>query len=240
VAYIKSRRTLTGMTYHLVDVINGEPKTGKLLGVKSRKEADQYLYKYLGDKADNRPNSLLLEKVNFRSFVENTYLPIAKIHKTDKTYRADLEHLKHLYATWENCTLDKITADAISLFQIEAVNKKGLAKKTVNNRLALLSAILRCAYKKSIIIRMPEIKLFKLDKLPPRCFSDIEVNTILTKAEKQTDKTIYNFLVVFLNSGLRLTEMRCLKLSDIDLVAKQLIVNKSKNHKFRAIPINAD
>lgn len=87
---------------------------------------------------------------------------------------------------------------------------------------------------------MPAIEFFKLDILPPRGFSDKEVSLFMDKAQAKDDMTMYNFLFIFLNTGLRLTELRYLKWEDVDFVAKQLIVKKSKSHNFRVIPLMSD
>lgn len=235
-AFIKTRRTLKGITHHLVDVVNGKEFSKLLPGVRSKTEANQYLYKYLGDKADNRPNSLFLQKVNFSEFVKTKFLPQSKIYKTEKTYHADLKHLKWILIKFGNSYLNEISAESISLFQTECFNN-GLSKKTINNRVAILSSILRMAYKQSLIIRMPEIKLLKLDSLAPKGFSDADMQTILNIA-KRTDKVLYDFVIIFLHTGLRLSELQSLKWEDVDLLGKQLMVNKSKNHRYRPVPIN--
>jgi len=231
-AHIKRRKTSQGITFHLIDEVNGK-SVSKKLPVKIMSEAKEYLYKYLGDKADNRPNSLLMEKTNFKDFVENKFLVITKTQKMESTYRKDLEQMKPLMEEWQNCNLNAINAEAIQFFQTKC-QKAAAANKTINNRVAVLSSILRMAYKQRLIVNMPEIKLLKLDKLPPKCFGDDQVKTILDKATG----LVRDVAVVALNTGMRSGEMRRLKWDDVDFENNQIIVRISKNKRFRVIPLN--
>jgi site-specific recombinase XerD len=234
--FVKSRKTKKGLTYHLIDVIDGSEVSKKLL-VRSLGEARQYLYKYQGDKADNRPNSLLMKKTNFHEFVEKKFLPISNTRKTSKTIKADVNHMKPLLAKWGKCNLTDINSESIELFIAENL-KNGSSKKTVNNRISILSSILRTAYRCNVLVRMPEIKFLKLDVLPPKGLSDEEVELILDSAKNREDKAMYDYLLVFLHTGFRASELQYLKWDDVDLRTKQLMVNKSKSHRFRVVPIN--
>jgi len=231
-AHIKKRKTSQGITFHLVDKINGKDVTKKL-PVRNMGEAREYLYKYLGDKADNRPNSLLMQKTNFKDFVENKFLVISKAQKMENTYRKDLLHMKTLMMQWQHNSLDSITAEDIQFFQTKC-QREGLSNKTINNRVAILSSILRMAYKQKLIVRMPEIKLLKLDKLPPKCFSDDQVKTILDQAQG----FVRDVVIVALNTGMRSGEMRRLKWDDVDFKNNQITVRISKNKRYRVIPLN--
>jgi integrase len=230
-AFIKKRKTNKGLTFHLVEVVNGREKAVKL-PVNNVKGATAYLYKYLGDKADNRPNSLMVDQVKLRDFLPK-YLELSKANKNALTFSRDLSNLKPLLKEWEAVNLSKITHLSIQEAQTKWINE-GLAKKTVNNRSICLSAILRMAYKQGLLASMPEIPKFKIDKKPPHWFSDDQIKKILDNA----NPFVRDFVIVLLNTGMRLGELQRLKWSDIDLKSNKIMIEISKSHRFRVIPIN--
>lgn len=229
--YIKKRKTKEGFTYHLVDIINGKEKAEKLLAYNMR-EATAYLHKYVGDKADNRPNSLMMDKTLFNDFA-TTYLEHSKGKKNEITYQRDVSHMKPLLKEWGSMTLHKITHASIQAAQTKWINED-LSKKTVNIRCLLLSAMLTMAYKHNLIIRKPEIPKFKVDRKPPRWYSDEEINIILNGV----GPAVKDFIIVLLNTGMRRGELQRLKWTDIDLINRKIMISISKSHKFRVIPIN--
>jgi len=236
VAWIKPRKTKEGFNYFIGDRVNGEEEWFKTPAT-NKTEARICLDQYRASKALKGSNPFLIVKVNFETFVNTKFLEISRSHKTEKTFSADLRHLKFVVQRWKNRLISEITGEEIAMFQADCL-KKGQSKKTINNRVALLSSILRMAQKHKIISEMPEINLMKLDKLPPKGFSDEEVRLILETAKARPDQTMFNYLVIYLNTGLRLSELQFLKWDEIDWVAKQLMVNKSKSHSFRVVPIN--
>lgn len=234
-AYIKSIKTKKGLTFYLIDP-KSEGKQCTPLHVRNRSDADKILIKYLADKQEGRPNNLFLEKISFREFVETKYLLYSKSNKTAKTYKVHRNELLRLIEYFGKSDLDKITTDKIEQYKADNL-ANGLSKKTVNNRVALISAVLRMAYDQNLIIRMPKIQLLKLDILPPRAIDNEAIQKLVTIA-KEKDKLVYDFVIIFLNTGLRLSELVNLKWEDVNFSQRQLLVRKAKSHKFRAIPFN--
>lgn len=98
----------------------------------------------------------------------------------------------------------------------------------------MLSTILRVAHKQRLICERPRFDLLKVDKLPPRYFSDDEIRQIIA----QSRPLVRDITLVLLHTGLRVGELRCLKWTDIDFKERQLMVRIAKSHKFRVIGIN--
>jgi integrase len=238
-AFIKSRKTSKGITYHLVDIVNGKEKASKI-HARTMREANEYLYKYLGDRADGRPNSLLIQQTTFGDFVQNIFLEVTKHTKKELTYRRDMSHLKPLMAEWKNTNLNQIGTAEIQLAHSKwlregsVIKEKPLSNKTVNNRTKVLSSVLRMAWKRKLIFQMPEIPNLKVDKLPPRYYSEKETEFILSNVRP----FVRDFVIILLHTGLRLGELRNLKWEHIDFKHKNLTVMESKSHKFRVIPLN--
>ena len=230
-AFIRTKQTKHGLTYHIADTIEGKEHSIKLPAT-SEQEATGYLYKYISDKVDNKPNSLLIKPILFSNFSEK-YLEISKYFKNDTTYDRDLGHLQSLLAEFQNVDIHQITQETIEHFQVQQL-KKGLAKKTVNNRTSLLSTILRMAHKQKLLVALPQINYLKLDKQAPRYFSDAELKVILT----QTRPLVRDISLVLLHTGMRVGELRRLKWADVNFRNRQVLIRIAKSHKFRAINMN--
>lgn len=232
-AYIKTRKTKKGITYHLVDIVNGIEKAVKL-STNSKREAMIYLNKYLGDKADNKPNALLIKKVKFDDFV-TSYLETSKHLKNETTYSKDLSHLKPLLLEWSGKYLHQIDYEAIQSAQKKWLSND-LSKKTVKNRCMLLSAILRSAHDQKILVELPKLPQIKIDKRQPFWYSEEQLKTLLT----QTRPLVRDFSLVLVNTGIRKGELQRLKWEHIDIKNKKILIEISKSHKFRSIPINPE
>lgn len=198
----------------------------------NKEEATAYLYKYISDKVDNKPNPLLIKPQLFKDFAQH-YLEISKQLKNETTYDRDLNHLKVLLDEWGSRYLHEITSESIEHLQVKLL-KKGLSRKTVNNRISLLSTMLRMAQKQGLLAQVPAMSFLKLDKLPPKYFTDDEINDFLTRARP----LVRDMALILLHTGFRLGELQRLQWSDVDLRRQQLTVRVAKSHKFRAIGIN--
>jgi integrase len=183
-------------------------------------------------------NKSIQPRLTFKYFVKTKYLAYSKPNKTEKTFKVHARELEIIMRDFGfgRLRLCDITTEHIDIFKMESL-ASGLAKKTVNNRLALVGPVLKMAYKYGLIKRLPEIKLLKLDILPPRAL-DAETVEKLLKAGFKSDRLVYDFTLFFLHSGLRLSELVHLRWEDIDLPQRLIIVRKAKSHKFRAIPMN--
>lgn len=199
---------------------------------RNMREANIYLDQYCGDKADNRPNALLIDKTTFSDYCQQ-YLAVSKYQKTDTTFNRDLSHMKPLLAEWGSLYLYQINTTLIQNAQAKWLDK-GLSKKTVNNRCVLLSAILRMAYKRNLLVRMPEIPKFKLDKRPPEYFTDDQLELMQEKFRP----SVWAFVIVLLHTGLRTGELKRLEWKHVDFKNSRLVVEVAKSHRFRVIPLN--
>jgi integrase len=173
--------------------------------------------------------------MTLQEFVEQKYLPHSKLHKRPNTYYTEAKHFKWVLADFGKCKLSGITADDVLAFQ-ERCKQNGFSDKTINNRVALLRAALRSACIQGLLLKVPYIKLLKINKLPPRCFSEKEMQTILTTA--QQNKRLYDTIFIYLHTGMRRAELTNLKWANVDFANRVITVEITKTHIFRSIPIN--
>jgi len=71
-------------------------------------------------------------------------------------------------------------------------------------------------------------------RTPPRFYTDEQMKDILTK----TRPFVRDFVKVLLHTGFRSGELQRLKWDYVDFKNRIVIVELSKSHKFRAVPIN--
>ncbi|HUL72984.1 MAG TPA: site-specific integrase [Vicinamibacterales bacterium] len=121
------------------------------------------------------------------------------------------------------------TLDAISTEDVQRL-KSGLsdrAPKTVNNVLAVLNTLLKAAVEWKVIDRMPcAIRLLKVAKASMG-FYDVEEYGRLRDAAATLSRTTSLIVLLGGDAGLRCGEMIALEWGDVDLVKRQLTVQRS-------------
>jgi integrase len=129
----------------------------------------------------------------------------------------------HLIPLLGEKKLDAITSERVQHVK-QALNQR--ASKTVNNVLAVLNKLLKVAVEWNVIDRMPcAIRLLPIPK-PSATFHDFDqYNRLVAAAEGEPQAQ----LVVLLggDAGLRCGEIMALEWRDIDLVKRQLCVERS-------------
>lgn len=143
--------------------------------------------------------------------------------------------------------IEKITTQHVEQYKAEAL-KEGVARKTINNRLAVLSKCMTTAYDWFDIFGKPP-KIGWLKCPPPNTdfLSADECTLLLSKA----DGTIREMIVTALRTGLRQGELAGLQWSCIDWQNRILTVrytrcprtgklNSPKSNRERHIPIDVD
>jgi len=147
----------------------------------------------------------------------------------------------HLNPFFGKMSLDNITSLNVENFKSQKI-KKGLANKTINNHLIVLSKCLKTAQEREIIEKIPKIRLLKVQ---PQKFD------FLTEEESQQlldgcSGLVYDMVLVALKTGLRFGELIALEWEDIDFQNNLMIVRKSfscgrlgstKSNKIRYIPL---
>ena len=99
----------------------------------------------------------------------------------------------------------------------------GLAAKTINNQLAVLSRLLRVAEEWELIPRAPRVKLMRVTE-PEVTFLDFAEAEGLLAAADPDWRTLF---LLALRTGLRQGELRALRWDDVDLRRKRLFVRRA-------------
>ncbi len=76
----------------------------------------------------------------------------------------------------------------------------------------------------------------RLDRKPPKWFTDEQLRYMLESVRPFVKDFV--LVLVLVHTGLRAGELRALKWQAIDLVNRKIMIEVSKSHRFRVIPIN--
>jgi len=150
---------------------------------------------------------------------------------------------KHILPFFGDKKLDKIGPLSIGEY-INAVSKKGLSNKTINNHLTALRTCLNTAKDWGILGDAPKIKQLKT---PPSSF--VFLSLVESEALLESATGFWKLMILTaLKTGLRLGELRGLKWEDIDFTRRVLTVKRSiykkdevgppKSNKYRVIPLS--
>ena len=230
-AFIKTIQTKNGITYHIDEYVNGKRRCKKT-PARNMKEAKEYLAQYEWERTEMKLPRLLMKDVYFSKLAEE-YRVYSSTRKTITTLKKEASNLGILEKEVGDVTLKQINLSRVEALQ-NKWKKEGLSNKTINNRMILLSAMLRFAVEREYLPFAPKIKHLKVDQLSPKYFTREELDTILASANAMTR----NMVIVFINTGMRKEELKQLKLKDIDMNNKIIRIERSKSHRFRSIPIN--
>jgi integrase/predicted DNA-binding transcriptional regulator AlpA len=175
------------------------------------------------------------ERIKFRDFADRYLEKYAQTNK--RSWKTDRSYLKSMSQVLGERFLDEITAEDVEEFKTHRLEEDRVEKSTVNRCLAIMRKLFNIAVEWGYLRReeVPKFKLFPEGNiLKERTLSEDEERRLLAASSPH----LRSILVVALNSGCRLGEILGLKWGQIDLEARTLRVERTKNNKIRMIPIN--
>ena len=163
---------------------------------------------------------------------------------TIKLYESVLGYFyKYLKENQLNPTSDDEWLKTFKQYVYHRKNVDGIKKNTIHN----IWTIQKAFNKFKVEYWLENIPTPKHDKVLPKIVSDEEYSRIMKGFESVTPRTDEakkylmrdRFVILLLyNTGLRISELAKLRVSDIDLDNRILHVNKGKGGKSRTIPLN--
>lgn len=151
----------------------------------------------------------------------------------------------HLLPAFGASRLDAITARRIETLKAEKLSS-GLAPKTVNNILTVLSSSLRCAVEWQVLAAAPKIRLLRVG---PQRFDYLRPDEVAAMLADGSEPRWADLVRFALRTGLRLGELRALRWEDVDMADRTIVVRRSrtrnyetspKNHRERVVPLAPD
>ncbi len=156
---------------------------------------------------------------------------------TIRSYLYDVQQLENFLLTHNN-TLSSITADDLRDF-IHAIFDTGLNPKSINRKISSIKAFYRYCIRNNIINYDPasDLELMKVGRKLPSILSIDEVTAIIESADEKTPLGLRDraCLELLYGSGLRISELLSLKMSDMD-IDNALINVIGKGNKQRIVP----
>ena len=160
---------------------------------------------------------------------------------TIKIYKRDLGHLSYYCVAksipdWTQLTQNDIRS------HIASRHRQGLSSTSLQRELSAIRSFFNFLLKKSLADNNPAqyIKAPKQARKLPKTLDVDQVNGLLeagtNSALEIRDLAIFE---LFYSSGLRLSELVALNLTDIDLTDKSLMVKSGKGGKSRILPVGS-
>lgn len=123
-----------------------------------------------------------------------------------------------------------ITLDDIDRFVAHLLNERGNSGGTVNRKLSCLSRILRTAFERGKLEKMPKMPKRREAEHRIRFLSPEEEARMLTILEATATQDVQDAILCLLYTGFRCGELWRLECRDIDLERGTLTAWKTKNH----------
>lgn len=158
------------------------------------------------------------------------------------SYQTDLEQFfKYVSVVYEIENITPITTSIIRSWLAE-LKQQQTSSKSINRKISTLKSFFKFHLKQGGIVASPmaTINSPKIAKRLPVFVEEKHLNTLFNHIEfanNWNDKTKKNILLLLYNTGMRLSELIHLKISQIDVSYKQVKV-LGKGNKERIIPIN--
>jgi integrase len=188
--------------------------------------------RWLGEIA---PNKITLER-----FFEDKFKPrLQGAENTKKNYQ--VAYGKHFKSVFGKLKLYQIKSEHIEDFKAHRAKKAKAS--TVNQELILLGSILERAVEWEYLRENParKVKRLRVAETEYNTLGVEEANELLATVPK--NNWFYTFVVVALNTGMRVSEILALTWDDIDFKSRAVKVLNDEDHetktgKIRYIPIN--
>lgn len=147
--------------------------------------------------------------------------------------------VRHLGPAFGKLLLNEITPSDISAFQRKR-QKAGASNREVNMECAALRMILRKHRLWHLIA--PDYRPMRESEETGKALTSDETHRLLSAAKKSRSLSLYPALILLMNTGLRVSELRTLQWRQIDLLDRFLTVGRSKTKggEGRVVPLNQD
>lgn len=196
--------------------------------------------------SSTRPVQTRATSMNFADFAEQWFATYVVVNNKPSEQRKRRNVLRaHLVPWFGNLELGRISTRGVEEFKLDQL-RRNLARKTVNNHLAILARCLRSAMQWGHTEQMPTIQLLRVGAPPFK---------VLTKREscllfRDNSEPMWNLMIrIALRTGLRRGELMALDWTDIDLQHNRLtvrhaasagVITSPKTFQVRTIPLASD
>lgn len=160
------------------------------------------------------------------------------------SYRNDLESFLDFYMSSENKEAGSVHADDINRLHIRLwlgeLSEMDMAKSTIARKVAALRSFFKYCFRRGHIQKNPAHLLVvpKKNTTLPKTATAEDIERMMDSVDTETPRGLQDraILEMFYGTGMRLSELTGLNLTDIDLKRQQVLV-RGKGNKQRIIPM---
>ncbi len=165
------------------------------------------------------------------------WLDMKKATLSTRSVAIEEANLKHLKPCFGTRLVNEITAQDVSRYQQQRLAEKA-SPKTVNLEVGTLRAIMR--RNRLWANLQPDVKLLRTRDDMGRAISQAEEKDLLDACLASRSRSLYPAVTLALSTGMRYSEIRLLKWSQVDFAKRSLTVGDSKTEAGtgRVLPLN--
>jgi site-specific recombinase XerD len=161
-----------------------------------------------------------------------------KAHATVIAYSKDIEQLIDFLSKRSKTLLSEVVAEDIESFK-ELLKKQRYTSKSISRKINSIKAFFRFCVSEGLIDSNPttEVAQPKFDQAPPRILSRLEYRALRDSC--RADTRMYAIVEILLQTGMRISELAALQITDIDLEREFIYIQAQNSREARRIPLNA-
>lgn len=152
-------------------------------------------------------------------------------------YSKDIEQLADFIAKTSIFNLGEVTKDHIDSFKTHLA-EKDYTTKSISRKINSIKSFFSYIQAQGLISENPSLNVShpKYDIKPPRLLNKVEYRALRDACRE--DLRMASIVEILLQTGMRISELANLKISDIDSNSNQITIRAYESHPERIIPIN--
>jgi integrase len=206
---------------------------------KTRRVAEKLLQRRLVEKEKGELPTFQSRRLTYDDLRDAYYAEYQMLKRKslrfDKDGKPRLDKIVRLDDFFSGYRVSEVTSDALRKFTIQ-LQEKGKKDSTINRSLAALKHMFRMARKDGKIHEIPNFTMLK--EPPPR--QGTLAHEKYADLLKSLPEYLQTFLAIGYHTGMRRSEVKNLKWSDVNLAERIVRLNagQTKNNEAREIPIS--
>ncbi len=152
-------------------------------------------------------------------------------------YSKDIEQLANFVAKSDKNNLSEVTKEDIDSFK-DSLSAQNYTTKSISRKINSIKSFFAYVIANGAISENPATNVThpKYDIKPPRILNKIEYRALRDACRE--DLRMAAIVELLLQTGMRISELANLKISDIDLTSNQITIRAYESHPERVIPLN--
>lgn len=152
-------------------------------------------------------------------------------------YSKDIEQLADFIGKTNAFVLNEVTKDNIDAFKANLA-EKSYTTKSISRKINSIKSFFSFVLSQGLVTENPSTGVShpKYDIKPPRLLNKIEYRALRDACRE--DLRMAAIVELLLQTGMRISELANLKISDVDASTNQITIRAYESHPERVIPIN--